>query len=90
MVWGFQCKFLSTRKLYLIYKVLSREFNEYLKSGSMLEAWNPDELAGFSLISMGFSLATLVWHFIITITITITGTGTDTACYCYCYYYYPL
>ena len=31
-----------------ITKVISREFNEYLKSGSMLEARNPDELAGFS------------------------------------------
>ena len=31
-----------------INKVISREFNEYLKSGSMLEARNPDELAGFS------------------------------------------
>lgn len=31
-----------------ISKVLSKEFNEYLKSGGMLEARNPDELAGFS------------------------------------------
>ena len=30
-----------------ITKVISREFNEYLKSGSMLEARNPDQLAGF-------------------------------------------
>ena len=31
-----------------INKVISPEFNEYLKSGSMLEARNPDELASFS------------------------------------------
>ena len=31
-----------------INKVISREFNEYLKSGNMLEVRNPDELAGFS------------------------------------------
>ena len=31
-----------------IYKVISKEFNEYLKSGGMLEVRNPDKLAGFS------------------------------------------
>ncbi|XP_068712213.1 uncharacterized protein [Montipora foliosa] len=31
-----------------ISKAVSKEFNEYLKSGSMLELRNPDELAGFS------------------------------------------
>ena len=31
-----------------IRKVVSKEFNEYLKSGSMLELRNPEELAGFS------------------------------------------
>ena len=28
-----------------IYKVISKDFNEYLKFGGMLEARNPDELA---------------------------------------------
>ena len=31
-----------------ISKTVSKEFNEYLKSGSMLKLRNPDELAGFS------------------------------------------
>ena len=31
-----------------ISKAVSKEFNEYLKSGSMLELRNPEELAGFS------------------------------------------
>lgn len=31
-----------------ISKAISKEFDEYLKSGSMLELRNPDELAGFS------------------------------------------
>lgn len=30
-----------------IKKVISKEFSEYFKSGGMLEARNPDELAGF-------------------------------------------
>jgi len=30
-----------------IKKVISREFSEFLKSGGMLRARNPDELAGF-------------------------------------------
>ena len=38
MVQGFQRNFKAIRKLYLIYKVISKEINEYLKSCGMLEA----------------------------------------------------
>ena len=35
---GFKRNFKATTKLYFIYKLISKEFNEYLKLGSMLEA----------------------------------------------------
>ena len=63
MVQGFQRNFKATRKLYLIYKLISKEFNEYLKSGSMLEARKLFKQAATSYVWKRSRIHCSVWFY---------------------------